>query len=102
MSFQKKIPPIRVLITKDKFNNLLEFLSSKINSLDEKLKEKAEKLKEKLLKYSIPRNDDEKELYVDIRFYPNESEDLLYILIDNLEINISEDYYEKLVCSHKN
>lgn len=102
MAFQKRIPPIRLLISKDKFNSLIEFLSSKINSSDESGKEKAIKLKEKLLKYSIPRTNESEELNVDIRFYPNESEDLLYILIENLEFNLSEDYYEKLICSHKN
>lgn len=97
MSYQKRIPPIRLFIDKDQFNKIIQILSTKNESLSEELKSKSLKLKEKLLRYSIPRNDDKEELKVDIRFYPNEAEDLLYLLVNNFEdIEILQDYYAEL------
>lgn len=97
MAYQRRIPPIRLLVMKDKFNKIIELLSSYTNSIDENIKNISLKLKDKLLKYSIPRTDEDNNLKVDIRFYPNEAEDLLFLFSDNLkEILVSKDYYEEL------
>lgn len=102
MTYQRRIPPIRLLIGKDKFNEMIEILSSKNDLLDEEFQNKSIKLKEKLLKYSIPREDENKKINVDIRFYPNEAEDLLFLMLNQFkDINISQDYYEQLIQSRE-
>ena len=93
MSFQKRVPPIRLLISKDEFNKMLELLSSEETSDNKSL----DKIKEKVLKYSTLRNDDNNDVKVDIRFYPNEAENLLFLFVKNLkEISITKNYFDNL------
>lgn len=103
MPYQRRIPPIRLLISNDDFNKVIELLSTYNESIDEETKNNSIKLKDKLLKYSIPRTDENNNLKVDIRFYPNEAEDLLFLFVSNLKNdNPKKDYYEELVRIHKN
>ena len=54
-------------------------------------------MKDKLLRYSIPRTEEEQETKVDIRFYPNEASEIIYMLIYNVEdLEISTNYFEVL------
>jgi hypothetical protein len=98
MAYQKRIPPIKIILDIESFNQLVETISIfSENPLNEKIQAKATKLKEKLLRYSVPRTE-ENDTEIDIRFYPNEAEDLINMLIANIkDIEINTNYYEVLL-----
>ncbi len=97
MSYDKKLPPIRVVLTKEHYNKLVELITN-INGLDIKdIQSKSIDIKEKLLKY--PEIKDEK---VFSRFFPSEIEYVLDILIFNSKnVSISNNYYEMLLNNKK-
>lgn len=98
MPYQKRIPPVKIEVTVEKFNYLIEMLTRYENDENERIKSISTKLKDKLLRYSIPRENDEKEVFIDIRFYPNEASEIIYMLIVNAEdINVETNYYEVLL-----
>ena len=94
MPYQKRIPPVKVELSIEKFNLLVEMLTQ---MSDERVAQLATKMKDKLLRYSIPRTEEEQETKVDIRFYPNEASEIIYMLIYNVEdLEISTNYFEVL------
>lgn len=98
MPYQRRIPPVKVELTVEKFNYLIEMLTRYSNDENERIKNLSTKLKEKLLRYSIPRETEENETFIDIRFYPNEASEIIYILIVNAEeIPVEANYYEVLL-----
>lgn len=98
MAYQKRIPPVKVELTIEKFNYLIEMLTRYTSDENERIKTLSTKLKEKLLRYSIPRATEEHETFIDIRFYPNEASDIIYMLIVNAEeIPVETNYYEVLL-----
>ena len=95
-----KTPSARLVIDKGLFNKLLAILDHniKLNVENENFSKIAEKLKNKLLTYSVPRINDDDNEFVDIRFYPNESSDMIWQLLMRSEnIDIEEDYYSILI-----
>ena len=66
MAFQTKKPPIRIMVDIDTFNNLVELVSIVVQEGDERNSKYAEKMKDKLLKYSIPRVDENGETNIAI------------------------------------
>ena len=53
--------------------------------------------KNKLLRYSVPRTNDEGKEFVDVRFFPNEAGDMIWQLLAwGNDINIEEDYFSIL------
>lgn len=102
MSYQKRIPPIKVDLSIEKFNYLIEILTRYTTTDNELMKKLATKLKEKLLKYSISRTNDEQEKFIDVRFYPNEASEIIYMLVANIEdIQVENNYYETLLKSRE-
>lgn len=98
MPYQKRIPPVKVDLSIEKFNYLIEMLTRYSTAEDEKMVALSTKLKEKLLRYSIPRNTEEQETFIDVRFYPNEASEIIYMLLANTEdIQVDTNYYEVLV-----
>lgn len=98
MPYQKRIPPVKVELTIERFNYLIEILTRYSSDENERIKTLSTKLKEKLLRYSIPRETEEHETFIDIRFYPNEASDIIYMLIVNAEeISVETNYYEMLL-----
>ncbi len=98
MPYQRRIPPVKVELTIEKFNYLIEMLTRYSNDENERIKNLSTKLKEKLLRYSIPRETEENETFIDIRFYPNEASEIIYMLIVNAEeIPVETNYYEVLL-----
>jgi len=94
MSFDKKLPSIRLKVGKKDFNKLLELLETAKEINDEEYKNKAEKMEEKLMKYSFVHEFDE----VEIRLFPIEAEFIMSLLLCYVKaMEIREDYYEKLV-----
>lgn len=98
MAYSSKIPSLKVKTSIDSFNKLVEVLSVQSNCIDENIVKKSIKLKNKLLKYSIPKNENE-EVFVDIRFYQNEVLDLFHILFDAIkdDIKYETNYYNLLL-----
>lgn len=98
MAYSSKIPSLKVKTSIDSFNKLVEVLSIQSNCIDENIVKKSMKLKDKLLKYSIPKNENEEE-FVDIRFYQNELLDLFHILFDSMkdDIEYETNYYNLLL-----
>ena len=80
MAHAKRIPPIKIKVDIRSYNFLLEILSIHAEREDEFLAKKSSKMKDKLLRYSVPFETEDKGTLIDIRFYPNEAEDLIYIL----------------------
>lgn len=98
MPYQKRIPPVKVDLSIERFNYLIEMLTRYATTEDEKMVALATKLKEKLLRYSIPRTTEEQETFVDVRFYPNEASEMIYMLLANTEdIQVDTNYYEVLL-----
>ena len=98
MAYSTKIPSIKVKASIDKFNRLVEILNIQSVNNDEYISNKSTKLKNKLLKFSVPKEDDEGK-FVDIRFYQNEILDIFKIVFDVIkdEIDPEEDYYQILL-----
>ena len=83
MPYQKRIPPVKVELSIEKFNLLVEMLTRYTQMSNERVAQLATKMKDKLLRYSIPRTEEEQETKVDIRFYPNEASEIIYMLFRN-------------------
>lgn len=93
MAYSKRIPPIMVELTIEKFNSLVEYLS---NIKDEEKNIASNKLKQKLLQYSIPNVTDDNTTVV-IRFFNQESAQLISLLIGCCNQDSEINYYELLL-----
>lgn len=95
MAYEKKLPPIRAILTKENYNKLVELITN-IEGLDlEDIKSRSEEIKRKLLIYSEIK--DEK---VFLRFFPSQIEYVLYILLFNSKnVKVSNNYYEILLAN---
>lgn len=103
MSHLTRTPGIKLTLDKDLFNQLLSVLdyNKNLNIEDENFSNIAEKLKDKLLKYCVPRTNDEGIEFVDVRFFPNEASDMIWQLLLRAEKNDNkEDYYYQLLTRH--
>lgn len=103
MSYQRRTPPVRVELTIEKFNELVEILNRYSEDENERIKNNAIRLKDKLLRYSIPREDEENKVFIDTRFFPNEATDIIYMLLVNINgLEIESNYYEELLKIREN
>ena len=85
MAYTKRIPPIKLVLTKKEYNNLIEIFTRCItDAKEEEIKQLANQTKEKLLKYSIPREKDDKSIEIDTRLYINEAADIISLLLSYL------------------
>lgn len=97
MAYSKRIPPITVELTIEKFNSLIEYLS---NIEDGEKNITSNKLKEKLLQYSIP-NVTEDDTTIVIRFFNQEATQLISLLIGCCNQDSKINYYELLLENRK-
>lgn len=100
-----KTPSIRLTLDKNLFNQLISILdyNIKLQIERENFSRIAEKLKEKLLTYSVPRVNDDDTEFVDVRFYPNESSNMIWQLLVRCDnIAIEDDYYSMLINNREN
>lgn len=99
MAYSKRIPPIKIKLSIDEFNILVEMLNNMIGWKEESISKKSEKMKDKLLRYSVPITDENEETFIDIRCYQNEIVDLFYILFYGAGegMTIETNYYDVLV-----
>ena len=99
MPYSTRKPSVQLTIDTDFFNKLVSILNfnNATNIEDENFSAVAEKLKNKLLRYSVPRVNDEGKEFVDVRFFPNEAGDMIWQLLAwGNDINIEEDYFSIL------
>ena len=61
MPYQKRIPPVKVELSIEKFNLLVEMLTRYTQMSNERVAQLATKMKDKLLRYSIPRSEEAQE-----------------------------------------
>lgn len=102
MPFHNKIPPVKITVTKNTFNQLLELLTNNEEKCDEIVKEQAIRLKGKLLTYSVPFSNDSGQLFADIYFYVSEASMLIkQMLLLLKEKKSSIDYYSILENARK-
>lgn len=100
MAYSKRVPPIKLVVSRKEYNNLIGILTKNNDiDLDEDIKELAKLTKEKLLKYSIPKYGDEiNDIDIEIRLYINEIVDIVSQLLLYVERDIKEiNYYEVLL-----
>lgn len=99
MAYSKKIPPIKLVLTIQEYNNLIGVLTNNINELEDlEVKELACMTKEKLLKYSIPRRKEDNNMEIDMRLYINEAADIISQLLSYLNSRVDEvDYFQVLL-----
>ena len=99
MAYTKRIPPIKLMLTIKEYNNLIEVLTQNINNeKDKTILELATLTKEKLLKYSVPRNNDDNNIEIDIRLYINEAADIISQLLTYLSSRVKDiNYYDVLL-----
>ncbi len=99
MAHEKRKPSAGLIVDVPFFNKMLGILDFHINTKinDENFSLVAEKLKSKILRYSVPRVNDYGEEFVDIRFFPNESVNMIWqLLVWAKDPNSSEDYFSIL------
>lgn len=85
MPVEKKLPPVRLVVSKDYFNKLVE-LTSEISLYD------------KLMKYTFIHDDEQ----VELRFFAGEASEVILLLLCNLKDGeISKNYYEELIQTRK-
>ena len=96
MAYQSKRPPIRVIITIEEFNKLVEFFSIGEEKHNDK-ENKFTRIKNKLLKYSVPYIPEDEIELVEIRFFIDEVIDFIYCFIDMNDINYKTQYYSVLL-----
>ena len=101
MNYQKQLPKIKVVLDIESFNQLVELLSRYEEYDGERVANKCTRLKEKIMKYSVPHEDDEQNVFIDIRFFPNEATDLIYLLLSNIKEIIANDNYYAILLKAK-
>ena len=96
MAYKNLKPPVKILVDVNKFNLLVEFISTY-------KEERAINLKDKILRYSFPYKTDEGVEMISIGLFINEVRDLIDLFFNKLDdINITTNYYETLLENRKN
>lgn len=82
MAFNKKTPPIRIRMSGNDFNKIL-------NLMEEDNKE----IKEKLMKYTFVHEDNQ----IELRLFSHETECIFLLILNRLtDVDIHYDYFEEL------
>ena len=93
------MPSVKLTLGKELFNLLINVLDFNMKlEVEGDFSMVAEKLKNKLLKYSVPRKNEENIDFVDVRFFPNEAGNMieqLLLRIDKKEMK--EDFFSLLI-----
>ena len=95
-----KKPSVKFIVNKGNFNKLMSLLAfQEENIITEEWKEKAKNLQDLLLRYSIPRKDEDGEIsIIDIGLFQKEASELIVLLLsafDNV-LKVDEDYTKKM------
>ena len=92
-------PTVKFVTNKGNFNKLMEILTfQEQNIVTEFWSKRAIELKNTILKYSIPKKDEDGEIsIIDIALFPNEASDLIVLLISTFEILKTDTDYTELM-----
>lgn len=102
MAYSKRVPQIKLVLNREEYNNLIEILTKNLEANDEDTKSIASMTKDKLLKYSLPRKEDDK-IEIDIRLYINEIVDIIAQLLSYVNGKVNKiDYYQVLLKVREN
>lgn len=96
--YPSRVPPIKIRLNTDLYNMLIQVLRNNEKIGEEKFKLTATKLKEKLLTFSVPRENENNEVEIDVRLYNNESAQVILQLMNYFHnsINVEDNYYSAL------
>lgn len=99
MPVEKKLPPIRLVVSKEYFNKLVSLSDSNDEEDYLNLNEiKSNSLYDKLMKYTFLQDNEQ----VELRFFPQEASEVILLLLCNLqEDNVSKNYYDELIHARK-
>lgn len=98
MAYVKRVPPIKLVVSVNEFNNLIGVLTNNIDDFsDEYVLEIANSTKEKLLKYSVPKKNSDNLTEIEMRLYLNEAADIITQLLLYVSKNIKEIDYMQLL-----
>ena len=93
MPVEKKLPPIRLVVSNEYFNKLVSLADSN-DELDFLNDSKSKNLYDKLMKYTFLQDNEQ----VELRFFPQEASEVILLLLCNLEeVKVSKNYYEELI-----
>lgn len=93
MPVEKKLPPIRLVVSNEYFNKLVSLADSN-DELDYLNDSKSNNLYDKLMKYTFLQDNEQ----VELRFFPQEASEVILLLLCNLdEVSVSKNYYEDLI-----
>ena len=95
---KKRVPIIKLVLTKEEYNNLIEVLTQNIESENIELQDIAKITKEKFLKYGIPQENDKGEIEINLKLYVNEIIDIVNQLLSYINDKVSKNnYYQVLL-----
>lgn len=98
MAYSKRVPIIKLVLTKEEYNNLIEVLTQNIESKNIELQDIAKITKEKFLKYGIPQVNDKGEIEINLKLYINEIIDIVNQLLSYINDKVSKNnYYQVLL-----
>ncbi len=99
MSYENKLPSVRVAMNVEEYNKLISLLSD-VEDVDiEDIKKRADDIKDKILHYTQPVEEDK----VVTRFYPSQVEIVLLILLSKAkEMEVDQKYYKILIENREN
>lgn len=99
MPVEKKLPPIRLVVSNEYFNKLVSLADSNddFDYLNQN-ENKSNNLYDKLMKYTFLQDNEQ----VELRFFPQEASEVILLLLCNLkDDDISKNYYEELIQARK-
>ena len=97
-AYSKRVPIIKLVLTKEEYNNLIEVLTQNIESKNIELQDIAKITKEKFLKYGIPQENDKGEIEINLKLYVNEIIDIVNQLLSYINDKVSKNnYYQVLL-----
>ena len=98
MAYSKRVPIVKLVLTKEEYNNLIEVLTQNIESENIELQDIAKITKEKFLKYGIPQENDKGEIEINLKLYVNEIIDIVNQLLSYINDKVSKNnYYQVLL-----
>lgn len=104
MAYVKRVPPIKLVLTKSEYNILVGVLTKNYEEIDnEEIKELAKNTREKFLQFGLPHSEEKNKIEIDIRLYLNEAADIISQLLLNISKRTNEiNYYQVLLKVREN
>lgn len=101
MAYSTRVPIIKLVLTKEEYNNFIEVLTQNIESKNIELQDIAKITKEKFLKYGIPQENDKGETEINLKLYVNEIIDIVNQLLSYINDKVSKNNYYQILLKLK-